>query len=95
MTKSELTDALAKELDIPTRTTSSILSTILDTMMETLVNGENIELRGFGSFTVRKYDSYTGRNPKTGEKTQVKAKKLPFFRVGKELREAVDDQKSA
>ncbi|MCK5069326.1 MAG: HU family DNA-binding protein, partial [Desulfocapsa sp.] len=48
----------------------------------------------FGSFTVRKYAGYTGRNPKTGEQTQVKPKKLPLFKVGKELREAVDEQKN-
>jgi len=63
-------------------------------MTETLVKGENVEIRGFGSFTVREYAAYTGRNPKTGEKTQVKAKKLPFFKVGKELREAVNGQKN-
>jgi len=60
-------------------------------MAQSLVDGENVEVRGFGSFTVRHYDSYTGRNPKTGEKTAVKAKKLPVFRVGKKLREAVTE----
>ncbi len=93
MNKSELIEVLAEELNLPTRTTSSIISIILDVMTEALVNGKNVEIRGFGSFTVRKYDSYTGRNPKTGERFQVKAKKLPFFKVGKDLREAVDEQK--
>jgi integration host factor subunit beta len=51
-----------------------------------------VEIRGFGSFTVRKYDSYTGRNPKTGKKISVSPKKLPFFKVGKELRERVIDR---
>ena len=59
-------------------------------MTDTLVNGANVEIRGYGSFSIRHYDSYTGRNPKTGEETMVKAKKLPVFRVGKDLREAVD-----
>jgi integration host factor subunit beta len=59
-------------------------------MTETLVKGDNVEIRGFGSFTVKHYDSYTGRNPKTGIETKVNAKKLPFFRVGKELKEAVN-----
>ena len=59
-----------------------------------MVSGENVEIRGFGSFTVREYAAYTGRNPKTGEKTQVKSKKLPFFKVGKELREAVNAGKN-
>ena len=89
MNKSELTESLAKEANLPSRTASSIIGTILDAMTETLVKGENVEIRGFGSFTVRKYKAYTGRNPKTGEETKVKAKKLPFFKVGKELREAV------
>ncbi len=93
MNKSELINALAEDLDLSSKTASSIISTILNSMTETLVNGENIELRGFGSFTIRKYDSYTGRNPKTGEVTQIKPKKLPFFRVGKELREAVDNHR--
>ncbi len=94
MTKSELIEALAEDLNLSTETASSIMSTILDTMTESLVKGENVEIRGFGSFTVREYAAYIGRNPKTGEETQVKPKKLPFFKVGKELREAVNDQKN-
>ena len=92
MTKSELTEALSKDLNLPLQKASSIIRTILDSMTDTLANGgDNVELRGFGSFTVKYYDSYTGRNPKTGEKTVVKEKKLPVFKVGKELREAVDN----
>ncbi len=90
MNKSELIESLAEELNLPSRTASSIISTILDAMTKSLVDDENVEIRGFGSFTVRKYKAYTGRNPKTGTKTQVKAKKLPFFKVGKELSEAVN-----
>ena len=90
MTKSQLTEALSEELNIPLQTASSIISIILESMTDALVKGDNIELRGFGSFSVRHYDSYCGRNPKTGEKTTVKAKKLPFFKVGKDLKEAVD-----
>ena len=90
MNKSDLLEALSKDLNLPPQTASSIVSTILDSMANTLVNGDNIEIRGFGSFSVKHYDSYTGRNPKTGEKAVVKAKKLPVFKVGKELKEAVD-----
>jgi len=93
MNKSELIDTLVKETKLSHQIASSIVSTILDAMTETLVKGENVEIRGFGSFTVRSYETYTGRNPKTGKKTPVKAKKLPFFKVGKELREAVNQQK--
>jgi len=94
MTKTELKKALSEELNIPTRTASSIITTILNTMTEALVNGEHIEIRGFGSFSVKQYGSYIGRNPKTGEKTKVKPKKLPVFIVGKDLREAVDGGRS-
>ncbi len=59
-------------------------------MTETLVKGDNVEIRGFGSFTVKHYDPYTGRNPKTGMEPKVIAKKLSVFRVGKELKEAVN-----
>jgi integration host factor subunit beta len=90
MNKSQLIEALAQDQNLPPKTAASIVNTILNLMSETLVNGDNIELRGFGSFTVREYDTYTGRNPKTGALISVKPKKLPFFKVGKELREAID-----
>jgi integration host factor subunit beta len=89
MTKAELTEVLSKELNFPLSTTAGIISTIIDSMTKALTNGDNIEIRGFGSFTVRQYESYTGRNPKTGKEVEVKAKKLPFFKVGKDLKDAV------
>ncbi len=90
MNKSELVAALAKEQNLSTQTASSILSTIFEVMTEAMVNGDNVEIRGFGSFTIRKYNGYTGRNPKTGEKLQVNPKKIPFFKVGKDLRKTVN-----
>ena len=90
MNKSELIEALSGELNLNIPTTSSIVDTILEAITEELVKDGNVEIRGFGSFTVRHYQPYEGRNPKTGEVTQVKPKKLPFFKVGKELRSAVD-----
>ena len=63
-------------------------------MTEALAKGESIEIRGFGSFVIKKYDSYEGRNPKTGKKIKVKPKKLPFFKVGKDLREQVNTNRS-
>ena len=93
MNKSDLINALSKQVDIPLQEATSIITTILQTMTQSLVNGENVGIRGFGSFSVRHYEPYTGRNPKTGEKTVVKAKKLPVFRVGKALKEAVDGGK--
>ncbi|MBU0910256.1 MAG: integration host factor subunit beta [Proteobacteria bacterium] len=90
MTKSELIDKLANEIKISSREAASLINTIFDSMTEALCRDESIEIRGFGSFTVKHYDGYEGRNPKTGEMTQVKPKKLPFFKVGKELREKIN-----
>ncbi|NTU73456.1 integration host factor subunit beta [Candidatus Roizmanbacteria bacterium] len=94
MNKSDLIDALALDQNLPIKTAEAIVVTVLDAMTETLVIGGNVEIRGFGSFTVREYQSYDGRNPKTHEIVKVKPKKLPFFKVGKELREAVNDGKA-
>lgn len=93
MNKSELIEALAQKTDIPLREADSVTNTILEAMTKTLVAGESIEIRGFGSFVVKEYDSYKGRNPKTGDKISVPPKKLPFFKVGKELRERVNSRK--
>jgi len=90
MNKSELIEALAHDLDLPIRQTTNILNTILETMMESLERGDSIEIRGFGSFVIKTYEPYTGRNPKTGQQIKVRPKKLPFFKVGKELKERVD-----
>ena len=90
MNKSELIEALAEEINIPLREASSATNTILDAMIEALATGNSIEIRGFGSFVVKEYGSYYGRNPKTGEKIEVSPKKLPFFKVGKELKEMVN-----
>jgi integration host factor subunit beta len=62
-------------------------------MGDALANGDRVEIRGFGAFSVKKYKAYTGRIPKTGERIKVKGKKLPFFKPGKELKERVDHQK--
>ena len=93
MNKSELIEALAQEINIPHREAAAITNTIISTMTEALAKGESIEIRGFGSFVIKKYDSYEGRNPKTGKKIKVKPKKLPFFKVGKDLREQVNANK--
>ncbi len=90
MNKSELIETLAEDIDLPIREAASITNTIIDTMSNALAGGDSIEIRGFGSFVVKEYGSYTGRNPKTGEKIKVAPKKLPFFKVGKDLRERVD-----
>ena len=93
MNKSELIEALAEEIKVPIREAASITNTIIEAMSESLARGESIEIRGFGSFVVKEYESYTGRNPKTGEKIKVAPKKLPFFKVGKDLREQVNENR--
>ncbi|EAT15360.1 HU family DNA-binding protein [Desulfuromonas acetoxidans] len=91
MNKSELIEALSLEKDLTYKRAEEIVNLMFDSMTQELVKGGRIEIRGFGSFVVKDYKSYTGRNPKTGEAIQVKTKKLPFFKVGKELRERVDN----
>jgi integration host factor subunit beta len=90
MNKSDVIDALAGEAQLPIRKSEEIVNVAFETMSRALINGDRIEIRGFGSFEIREYGNYSGRNPKTGEKIAVSSKKLPFFKVGKELREKVD-----
>lgn len=90
MNKSELIDALAEKKGLTYKKAEEIVNIVLDTMSDTLINGGRIEIRGFGSLVVKDYKPYTGRNPKTGEEIEVKPKKLPFFKVGKELRERIN-----
>ncbi len=87
MNKSELIKALADETNIPMEESVLVVSTFVDCMKESLLAGERVEIRGFGSFKVKEYEGYTGRNPKTGDSVDVKPKRLPFFRAGKELKE--------
>lgn len=89
MNKSELVEALSVTRGISFKKAEDIVNAIFDSMTQALMEGDRIEIRGFGSFVVRDYKSYTGRNPKTGELIEVKPKKLPFFKVGKELKERV------
>jgi integration host factor subunit beta len=90
MNKSELVEALAAENGLTYKKAEEIVNLIFDSMAETLSDGGRIEIRGFGSFVVKDYKSYQGRNPKTGEMIKVRPKRLPFFKVGKELRERVN-----
>ena len=86
MKKSDLITELASRLDLTERLAIEIVNLIFDGMAESLLKGDRIELRGFGTFSIRSYKTYDGRNPKTGEKISVKQKRLPFFKVGKELK---------
>ena len=90
MNKSQLIEALAKEENLPLKKAEEVVNMIFAEMEMALVKGERVEIRGLGSFKVKNYDGYKGRNPKTGEVIEVAPKKLPFFKVGKELKERVD-----
>jgi integration host factor subunit beta len=90
MTKSELIEQLAQRAKITKGRAEAVVNCIFESMSEALARGEGIEVRGFGSFTVRHYRQYTGRNPRTFDRVEVGAKKLPFFKVGKDLKELVN-----
>ena len=90
MNKSQLIEALAKTENLALKKAEEVVNTVFGDMEKALANGERVEIRGFGSFSVKHYKPYTGRNPKTGAQIHVTSKKLPFFKVGKELKENVD-----
>ncbi|WP_028575333.1 HU family DNA-binding protein [Desulfonatronovibrio hydrogenovorans] len=87
MNKSELIKSLAEERNISIEEATEVVSIFFDSMKEALKNGDRVEIRGFGSFKIKEYKGYQGRNPKTGETVEVTPKKLPFFRAGKELKD--------
>jgi integration host factor subunit beta len=91
MTKSDLIDALCESQKMPKGRAELLVNVIFETMEASLKRGERIEIRGFGSFEIREYRAYEGRNPRTGSAVAVKPKRLPFFKVGKELKERVND----
>ncbi|NDC38494.1 MAG: integration host factor subunit beta [Proteobacteria bacterium] len=91
MNKSELIERLAQRSGLNVIQSEEIVNLIYKRMRDTMMNGGRIEIRGFGSFVVKEYEAYQGRNPKTGEKISVPPKKLPFFKVGKELKERIDN----
>lgn len=86
MTRSELVDTVARRQRVPRPTAERVVSEMFDAMREALLQGDRVEIRGFGSFKVQRYDGYTGRNPRTGAPIVVAPKVLPKFKVGKELR---------
>jgi len=93
MNKAELIQELASQGHITKKVAKIVVDTIFEEMKQALVDGERIEVRGFGSFSIREYDGYEGRNPKTGEMVKVAPKRLPFFKVGKELRDRINQAK--
>ena len=93
MTKADLINLIAERAGITRVKAETVVNTVFDSMIEALHRNDRIEIRGFGSFVNRQYEAYQGRNPRTGEVINVHDKKLPFFKVGKELKEAVNSGK--
>jgi len=87
MNKSELITALSESQNIHADEASTMVNSFIDSVKQALVTGGRVEIRGFGSFKVKDYKGYTGRNPKSGELVKVHPKRLPFFRPGKQLKE--------
>jgi integration host factor subunit beta len=90
MNKSDLMMTLKEKDNLSRQEAERIVNVFFQSIEDSLCNGGRVEIRGFGSFTVNSYKSYIGRNPKTGDQIRVPAKRLPFFKVGKELKELVD-----
>jgi len=90
MNKLELISALKTKANISKAEAANVIQIFFDNMSEAMAKGERVEIRGLCSFYVKNYKSYTGRNPKSGEKVIIKPKRLPFFKAGIELKERVD-----
>jgi len=92
MNKANLTKKISERMKIQPRAAKVVMETFFDVIRESLEKGERIEIRGFGSFVVRQYGAYKGRNPKTGKIVDVPSKKLPHFKVSKTLKDLVNKQ---
>ena len=90
MNKLELINTMRNECQISKKEAATIVDLFFNEMANALAEGDRVEIRGLCSFYVKKYKAYSGRNPKTGEPTRVKGKKLPFFKCGQELKDRVD-----
>lgn len=91
MTKAELVEEVARSTELTKKHAEIIVNTVFESIVDSLKAGEKIELRGFGSFRIRRRGARIGRNPKTGAKVKVPAKRIPYFKPGKDLREMLND----
>jgi integration host factor subunit beta len=94
MNLSDLAAKLSEKENLTQKEADAVVKLIFRLFTDALVKGDRIEIRGFGSFEMREYKNYTGRNPKTGKDVDVKSKRLPYFKVGKELKEKVNESSS-
>jgi integration host factor subunit beta len=90
MNKADLILALKKEAELTKPEADAVVNLFFNEMADALAAGDRVEIRGLCTFYVKQYKAYTGRNPKTGEQVQIKPKKLPYFKCGKELKDRVD-----
>src|SRR5499425_2565408 len=95
LTKADLIEEVLKVTELPRKESEIIVETIFDSIIEAIQKGEKIEIRGFGSFRTRERRGRVGRNPKTGEKVEVPAKRIPFFKPSKELKDFVNNAAAA
>jgi integration host factor subunit beta len=95
MTKAELVEQVARDTLLTKKHAELVVNTVFDSIVESLKDGDKIELRGFGSFRIRRRDARVGRNPKTGAQVQVPAKRVPYFKPGKDLRELLNERPNA
>ena len=89
MNKIDIINKIAEDMNLNQKVAKIAVDTIVDTIKNAIVNNERVEIRGFGSFTLRNYRAYQCRNPKTGELVDVQSKRLQYFKVGKELKEMI------
>ena len=92
MNKSDLVGLISEKKNISLRAADHFVNIIIDSMIAAFIKEERIEIRGFGSFVIRKYESYEGRNPKTGKKIIIPEKRLPFFKAGKDLVDRINEK---
>jgi integration host factor subunit beta len=94
MTKSDLVERLAELKNLPKGRAEAVVNVVFDALEQALARDERIEVRGLGSFETRRYGAYKGRNPRTGDSVAVRPKRLPFFKVGKELKDLINSRLS-
>ena len=90
MTKAELVEKVSGQINLTKKQTEVVVNNVFQSITDSLSDGKKVELRGFGSFRIRERNARVGRNPKSGAQVDVPAKRVPFFKAGKELRELVD-----
>ena len=87
MTKADLIEEVSNAINVTRKDSEAVIETIFESIIDSLCNGDKVEIRGFGSFRIRQRESRTGRNPKTGEKVEVPARKIPYFKPSKDLKD--------